>query len=58
MQVAHLLLAMTSATSEHAGATAVGQGFAAPGDVIVVIAGLPFGRSGGTNLLHVLRISG
>ena len=43
---------------EHAGATAVGQGFAAPGDVIVVIAGLPFGRSGGTNLLHVLRISG
>ncbi|MER2554628.1 MAG: pyruvate kinase [Thauera sp.] len=43
---------------EHAGATAVGHGFAAPGDVIVVIAGLPFGRSGGTNLLHVLRISG
>ena len=43
---------------EHAGATAVGRGFAAPGDVIVVIAGLPFGRSGGTNLLHVLRISG
>ena len=43
---------------EHAGATAVGQGFAAPGDVIVVIAGLPLGRSGGTNLLHVLRISG
>ena len=43
---------------EHADATAVGRGFAAPGDVIVVIAGLPFGRSGGTNLLHVLRISG
>jgi pyruvate kinase len=43
---------------EHAGASAVGHGFAAAGDVIVIIAGLPFGRSGGTNLLHVLRISG
>ena len=37
--------------------TAVGQGFATPGDVVIVIAGLPFGRSGSTNLLHVLRIS-
>ena len=46
------------ASAIYDGATAVGRGFAAPGDVIVVIAGLPFGRSGGTNLLHVLRISG
>jgi pyruvate kinase len=43
---------------EHAGSTAVSQGFAAPGDIIVVIGGLPFGHSGSTNLLHVLRISG
>lgn len=28
--------------------------FAAPG--VVVVAGLPFGRSGTTNLLHVARI--
>lgn len=42
----------------HAGATAVREGFAAAGDVIVIIAGLPFGRSGSTNLLHVLQIPG
>ena len=44
------------ASAIYDGATAVGRGFAAPGDVIVVIAGLPFGRSGSTNLLHVARI--
>jgi pyruvate kinase len=42
----------------HAGATAVREGFAVAGDVIVIIAGLPFGRSGSTNLLHVLQIPG
>ncbi|ENO78639.1 pyruvate kinase [Thauera sp. 63] len=41
---------------EHAGAAAVRQAFANPGDVVVVIAGIPFGHSGSTNLLHVLRI--
>lgn len=41
---------------EHAGATAVRQAFAKPGDIVVVIAGIPFGHSGSTNLLHVLRI--
>jgi pyruvate kinase len=37
-------------------AAAVREGFAVPGDDIVVVAGLPFGRSGTTNLLHVARI--
>jgi pyruvate kinase len=37
--------------------TAVREGFAKPGDDIVVVAGLPFGRSGTTNLLHVARIA-
>ena len=32
------------------------SGLAAPGDTIIVIAGLPFGRSGSTNLLHVARV--
>ncbi len=36
--------------------TAVREGFARPGDDIVVVAGLPFGRAGTTNLLHVARI--
>ena len=42
----------------HAASASVSHGFAAPGDNIVVIAGLPFGRSGSTNLLHVERIPG
>jgi pyruvate kinase len=41
---------------EHAAAAAVRHQFAEPGDNVVVIAGLPFGRSGSTNLLHVARI--
>ena len=41
---------------ERASQTAISQGFAWPGSDIVVIAGLPFGRSGTTNLLHVARI--
>ena len=43
---------------EHAGSAAVSHGFAGPGDVLVVIGGLPFGTSGSTNLLHVARIPG
>ncbi len=43
---------------EHAGRAAVSHGFAGPGDVLVVIGGLPFGKSGSTNLLHVARIPG
>lgn len=41
---------------EHASAAVVTHGFARPGDDVVVIAGLPFGRSGSTNLLHVVQI--
>ncbi|ENO84463.1 pyruvate kinase [Thauera linaloolentis] len=41
---------------EHAATAAVSNAFARAGDVVVVIAGMPFGRSGGTNLLHVARI--
>ena len=37
---------------------AVRDGFAQPGGDVVVVAGLPFGRSGTTNLLHVARIPG
>ncbi len=42
---------------EHAARAAVEGGFAQRGDEIVVIAGIPFGRSGTTNLLHVTRIA-
>ena len=41
---------------ERAGRTAQAEGFARAGDDVAVIAGLPFGRSGTTNLLHVLRV--
>ncbi|MCK9985947.1 MAG: pyruvate kinase [Azoarcus sp.] len=41
---------------EHASAAVVTHGFAQPGDAVVIIAGLPFGRSGSTNLLHVVKI--
>ncbi|HEV7912293.1 MAG TPA: pyruvate kinase [Albitalea sp.] len=37
--------------------TAVSEGFAQPGDDVVVVAGLPFGQSGTTNLLHVARVA-
>jgi len=36
--------------------TAHAEGFAQPGQKVVVVAGLPFGKSGTTNLLHVARI--
>jgi pyruvate kinase len=42
---------------EHAARASVEAGFARAGDDIVVIAGIPFGRSGTTNLLHVSRIA-
>ena len=40
-----------------ASAAARSEGFARPGDDVVVVAGLPFGQSGTTNLLHVARIA-
>lgn len=40
----------------HAAAAALDNGFARPGDCVVVIAGIPFGASGSTNLLHVARV--
>lgn len=43
---------------ERAGEAALSLGFARPGDDIVVIAGLPFGKSGSTNLLHIAKIGG
>ncbi|NKC16962.1 MAG: pyruvate kinase [Gammaproteobacteria bacterium] len=36
--------------------TAVNEGFAAPGELIVIAAGMPFGTAGTTNLLRVTRI--
>jgi pyruvate kinase len=41
---------------EVACAAAANEGFARRGDEIAVVAGLPFGRSGTTNLLHVARV--
>lgn len=41
---------------DHATAVALETGLAKAGDQIIVIAGLPFGRSGSTNLLHVATI--
>jgi pyruvate kinase len=40
----------------NAGRTAQAEGFARPGENVAVVAGLPFGHAGTTNLLHVLRI--
>ncbi|HJV71439.1 pyruvate kinase [Ideonella sp.] len=42
---------------QRAGRTAQTEGFAASGDDIAVVAGLPFGRAGSTNLLHVHRVA-
>ena len=41
---------------EHAARAALTLGFGRAGDAVVVIAGLPFGQRGSTNLLHVARI--
>jgi len=38
--------------------TAVIEGFAGAGNDVVIVAGLPFGERGTTNLLHVSRIAG
>lgn len=43
---------------EHAARAARRYGYGRQGDAVVVIAGLPFGQSGSTNLLHVARIPG
>jgi pyruvate kinase len=43
---------------EHAARAASTLGFGCAGDAVVVIAGLPFGQRGSTNLLHVARIPG
>ena len=37
---------------------ALRHGLAAAGDSVVVIAGVPFGTPGSTNVLHVVRIVG
>jgi pyruvate kinase len=42
---------------ERAAALAVGEGFASPGDTLVVVAGIPFGQAGTTNNLRVMSIS-
>ena len=42
--------------AEHAARAALTLGFGRAGDAVVVIAGLPFGQRGSTNLLHVARI--
>jgi pyruvate kinase len=39
-----------------AAATVAQEGFAKPGDLVVVVAGIPFGQSGSTNNLRVVRI--
>lgn len=41
---------------ERAAALAGSEGFARPGEAIVITAGVPFGRSGGTNTLTIARI--
>jgi len=43
---------------EHATAATLKAGVAQPGDTVVVVAGLPFGQPGSTNLLHVARVPG
>jgi len=40
----------------HATAAARQAGVARPGDTVIVVAGLPFGQQGSTNLLHVARV--
>lgn len=43
---------------DHAARAALDGGFARAGDQIIVIAGIPFGHSGTTNLLHIARVPG
>jgi pyruvate kinase len=37
---------------------ALRQGLAKAGDRIIVIAGVPFGTPGSTNMIHVVRLTG
>jgi pyruvate kinase len=39
-------------------ATVRSEEFARPGELVVVVAGIPFGQSGSTNNLRVIRIGG
>jgi pyruvate kinase len=39
-------------------ATVRSEDFAQPGDLVVVVAGIPFGQSGSTNNLRVIRVGG
>ena len=41
-----------------AGEAARREGFAEPGDAVVITAGIPFGSSGRTNILRIIRITG
>ena len=41
---------------DRATAAARQAGLAEPGDTLIVIAGLPFGHSGSTNLLHIAQV--
>jgi pyruvate kinase len=40
---------------ETACAVARKEGYAKPGDFVVIAAGMPFGKAGTTNLLHITR---
>jgi pyruvate kinase len=42
---------------EHACAVTLREGFARPGDTITITGGMPFGVSGGTNLLRVAQVT-
>ena len=41
---------------EFACTTALREGFAKPGETIVIAAGMPFGTPGATNLLRIAKI--
>ena len=71
LQVARRMALMWGAHSVHsedahsyeemvtiAEATVRSEDFAQPGDLVVVVAGIPFGQSGSTNNLRVIRIGG
>lgn len=49
-------VASVSEMTEYACTTAVREGLALPGQTIVIAAGIPFGTSGTTNLLHIAQI--
>lgn len=50
-------VAAVAEMTEFACATALREGFAQPGQTIVIAAGMPFGAAGNTNLLHIARIA-